>query len=122
MRRGQHLTALRVLVQAMSTWSVKTRRAPSRHCTDARVYGHATTAMDDMSTPPHQHRNMLTPLLFPPRRKHALRAQVEGLTACCLLQRRVGWESLRRCLLLRSEKSLELEEEGVYYRKTSDWC
>ena len=24
----------------MSTWSVKTRHAPSRHCRDARVYGH----------------------------------------------------------------------------------
>ena len=33
------------LVLAMSAWSVKTRRAPSRQCRDARVYGHATTAM-----------------------------------------------------------------------------
>ena len=33
--------------QAMSAWSVKTRRAPSRHCRDARVYGHTTTAMQD---------------------------------------------------------------------------
>ena len=34
-------------------WSVKTRRVPSRHCRDARVYGHATTAMDDIEcTPP----------------------------------------------------------------------
>ena len=40
------------LVQATSTWSVKTRRALSRHCRDARVYGHTTTAMHDMSTPP----------------------------------------------------------------------
>ena len=38
------------LVLAMSDWSVKTRRAPSRHCRDARVYGHTTTAMHDMST------------------------------------------------------------------------
>ena len=37
------------LVQAMSAWSVKTRRAPSRHCRDSRVYGHTTTAMHDMS-------------------------------------------------------------------------
>ena len=28
------------LVQGMSAWSVKTRHAPSRHCRDARVYGH----------------------------------------------------------------------------------
>ena len=35
----------------MSAWSVKTRRAPSRHFTNARVYGHTTTATHDMSTP-----------------------------------------------------------------------
>ena len=41
------------LVQAMSAWSVKTRRAPPRHCRDARVYGHTTTAMyDNECTPP----------------------------------------------------------------------
>ena len=33
------------LVQAMPAWSVKSRRAPSRHCRDARVYGHTTTVM-----------------------------------------------------------------------------
>ena len=38
--------------QAMSAWSVKTRRAPSRHCWDERVYGgHTTTAMHGMGTP-----------------------------------------------------------------------
>ena len=37
------------LVQAKSAWSVKTRHAPSRHCRDARVYGHTTTAMHDMT-------------------------------------------------------------------------
>ena len=36
------------LVQAMSAWSVKTRHAPSRHCRDARVYGHTTTAMHEI--------------------------------------------------------------------------
>ena len=36
----------------MSAWSVKPRRAPSRHFRDARGYGHTTTAMHDMSTPP----------------------------------------------------------------------
>ena len=40
------------LEKAMSAWSMKTRRAPSRHRRDARVYGHATTAMHDLSTPP----------------------------------------------------------------------
>ena len=40
------------LVQAIPTWSVKTRRAPSRRCRDARVYGHTTTAMHNMSASP----------------------------------------------------------------------
>ena len=35
------------LVQAMPACSVKTRRAPSRHCRDARAYGHTSTAMHD---------------------------------------------------------------------------
>ena len=35
------------LVQATSAWSAKTRRSPSRHYRDARVYGHTTTAMHD---------------------------------------------------------------------------
>ena len=39
-------------LQAMSSWSVKTRRAPSRHCRDARVYDHRTTAMHDIDYPP----------------------------------------------------------------------
>ena len=38
------------LVQAMPAWLVKTRRAPSRHSGDARVYGHTTTAMHKRST------------------------------------------------------------------------
>ena len=40
------------LVLAMSAWSVKPRRAPSQHFRDARVYGHITTAIHDMNTPP----------------------------------------------------------------------
>ena len=35
------------LVQAIAAWSVKTRRVPSRHGSDARVYGHTTAAMHD---------------------------------------------------------------------------
>ena len=38
------------LVQPMPVRSVKTRRALSRHCRDATVYGHTPTAMHDMST------------------------------------------------------------------------
>ena len=38
------------LVQAMSAWLAKTRRAPSRHSRDARVNGHTTTAMRKLST------------------------------------------------------------------------
>ena len=40
-RRTPH-GALR-FAQATSAWSVKIRRAPSRHSGDARVYGHTTT-------------------------------------------------------------------------------
>ena len=61
-RRTPHVVPR--LVQAMSAWSVKTRRLPSRHCKDARAYGHTTTAMHDMSTPP--------PALPPPFRSWSL--------------------------------------------------
>ena len=40
------------LLQAVSAWSGKPRRAPSQLCSDAAVYGHATTVMRDISTPP----------------------------------------------------------------------
>ena len=40
------------LVQAMSAWLMKTRRAPSRHSRDARVYGHTTAAMHKPRYPP----------------------------------------------------------------------
>ena len=40
------------LVLAMFVWWVKTRRAPSRHCRNARVYGHATSAMHQNEYPP----------------------------------------------------------------------
>ena len=48
------------LVHAMPAWSVKTRRAPSRHCRDARVNGHKTTAMHEMSTRPFRSLGLLT--------------------------------------------------------------
>ena len=38
-------------MQGLSAWSVKTRCAPSRHCRDARVYGHTTMAIHETSTP-----------------------------------------------------------------------
>ena len=40
------------LVQAMSAWLVKTRRAPSWHIRDSRVYSYTTTATHNLSTPP----------------------------------------------------------------------
>ena len=40
------------LVQAMSAWLGKTRRAPSRHIRDARVYFDKTMVMHKLSTPP----------------------------------------------------------------------
>ena len=49
-RRTPH-GALR-LVLAMSCLVGEIRRAPSRHCRDARVYGRTTTAMHDNEYPP----------------------------------------------------------------------
>ena len=40
------------LVQAMFAWLVKTRRVPSRHSRDARVYGHTTTGHAQTEYPP----------------------------------------------------------------------
>ncbi|CAN0595121.1 unnamed protein product, partial [Laminaria digitata] len=65
-RRTPHGTSR--LVRAMSAWSMKTRRAPPRHCRDERVYGYTTTAMHDFeytappSPQPHSHP---TPLRHP---------------------------------------------------------
>ena len=55
------------LVRAMSAWSAKTRRAPSRHCWDARIYGLETTSMQEMSTP-----------LPPPKSCLSLRYKIVG--------------------------------------------
>ena len=46
------------LVQAMSVWSVKTRRARPRHSRDARVYGRMATATHKLSTPPPPTRSI----------------------------------------------------------------
>ena len=63
------------LVQALSAWSMKTRHAPFRHCSDARVYGHTTTSMHEIGyiapieyTPPpyHHHHQTPPPPLHPP--------------------------------------------------------
>ena len=51
MRLAEHHGASRS-VQAMSALLVKTRRAPPRHSRDARIYGHTTTAMHKLGTPP----------------------------------------------------------------------
>ena len=56
-RRAPHGASC--LVLAMSAWSVKTRRAPSRHCRDASVYGHTPTAMHDIEYPPLLHASEL---------------------------------------------------------------
>ena len=47
-------TSRRFALGASSTsaWLVKTRRAPSRHSRHAKVYGHTTTGMRKLSTPP----------------------------------------------------------------------
>ena len=66
------------LVQAMSALSVKTRRAPSRHCRDARVDGHTTTDVHDIEYNP------------PPRLSSSLRiplssSEMEGCGGCVCL-------------------------------------
>ena len=58
------------LVLATSAWSVKTRRAPSRHCRDARVYGHTTTACINMSTTPSASTRRSAQNLKRPRPPH----------------------------------------------------
>ena len=50
----------------MSAWLVKTRRAPSRHSRGARVYGHTTTAMHKLSTPPPPPSSVLPTLVETP--------------------------------------------------------
>ena len=62
MRLAERVTALRAWCKQCPPGSVKTGRAPSWHGGDARVYGHATTAMHKLSTPPPP---PLRPLLWP---------------------------------------------------------
>ena len=50
MRLAEHLTALRAWCKQCLPGL--TQHAPSRHSRDARVYGHMTTAMHEMRTPP----------------------------------------------------------------------
>ena len=58
------------LVPAMPAWSVKTRRAPSRHCRDARrAHGHTTTAMLGIGCAP------LAPAAVGPKLKKSLRSE-----------------------------------------------
>ena len=53
MRRVSH--GAYPLVKAMSSSSVKARHAPSRHCMDARIYGHTAKAIHDNETLSHAH-------------------------------------------------------------------
>ena len=64
------------LVQAISVWLVKTRRAPSWHGRDARDYGHTTTAMHKLSTPYPP-----PPSLLPPPPLRIVRAAYHNF--CC---------------------------------------
>ena len=52
MRLAEQFAALRAWCTQCLAWSVKTRRAPSRHCSDARVYCLKTTVVHGMSTSP----------------------------------------------------------------------
>ena len=59
----------------LQPWLVKTRRAPSRHSTDARFYGHTTTAVHTLNTTPSPptlpscpqcYRPLVSPLITAP--------------------------------------------------------
>ena len=49
------------LVYAMSAWSVKTRRALSRHCRDARVYGYTSKYDYDYAWDEYTHLRIYIP-------------------------------------------------------------
>ena len=51
-RQTPHGASLALGASNACPWLVKTRRAPSRYGRDAKVYGHTTTAMHKLSTPP----------------------------------------------------------------------
>ena len=64
---------------------MKTGHAPSRHCRDARVYGHTATAMhDDEYTPPYAW----------------LKACVLVLFAVCMLRRLLVYASACACVVV----------------------
>ena len=67
-------------VQAMSAWLVKTRRAPSRHGRDTRVYGHTTTAMHRVHPPPPNPPCDMSPLLWASRRVNAIPLTITSTT------------------------------------------
>ena len=69
------------LVQATPAWSVKTRHTPSRHCRDARAYGHTTTAIHEIEC--------ISPIEYPPslpRHTHMVASVYIYRRACCVSQ------------------------------------
>ena len=73
-RLADHHTALLRLVPVVSVWSsVKTRRGPSRHCRDSRVYGPTTTVRPCMA---YEYTSPRRPLRAP--RRMLLRYLVPG--------------------------------------------
>ena len=80
-RRTPHGTSR--FLRAMSAWLVKTRRAPSRHCRNARVYRHTPTAMHEMSSPPPPPPAWLVNTRRAPSR-HSRDARVYGHTTTAM--------------------------------------
>ena len=100
-RLVEHLTAL-----AMFAWSVKSRRAPSRHCRDAKVYGHTTKAMHDNEYTIRLRRCVLlsTLLLVRPSREKKKRFYVVdgnnvGTVGRVSIRRRNGAPSRKGCVV-----------------------
>ena len=100
-RRAPHNASR--LVQAISAWLKKTRRAPSRHSGDARVYGHTTTAMHKLSTSTPPPPNSAPPFTTaPPLIPHEYRVWLMPITnipsryPCCPPRRPTVHHRLRR--------------------------
>ena len=66
------------------------RRAPSWHCRDARVYGHTTTAMHNMSAPPPSPLLLLGVLKHPFARGHQNDQMEYWALATLHMQRRMS--------------------------------
>ena len=95
-RLAEHLMAPRTWCKAMSAWLVKTRRAPSRHGRDARIYGHTTTAMHKLSNSPLPPPPLLPRPVASAAVAAAAAAALAAAAAAARLSRRPGHVKMNR--------------------------